>query len=258
MSEGVAACAELVRRGDPDRFLATMAAPPGARAVLFPIYAFNLEVARAPFASAEPMIGEMRLQWWRDVLDELGRGAAPRAHEVVAPLADVAAAGRLPLDVLDALVAAHRVHAEAKGFEDAGHFEDFIERTGAGLMWAAAAALGAGAEAEPAVRAHGWAAGLAAYFRAIPDLEARGLRPLPDGRPEAVRALAARGRARLAEARRQAMPCAARPALLAGWRAGPTLARAEADPGCVARGELAESEFRRRGGLLWRALRGGW
>ena len=40
------ACAELVRQGDPDRFLATMAAPPEARAKLFPLYAFNLEVAR--------------------------------------------------------------------------------------------------------------------------------------------------------------------------------------------------------------------
>jgi phytoene/squalene synthetase len=258
MSDDVAACAELVRRGDPDRFLATMAAPPGARAVLFPLYAFNLEVARAPFASAEPMIGEMRLQWWRDVLGEIGRGAAPRAHEVVAPLAEVAAGGRLPLDVLDALVAAHRVHAGAGGFEDADHFEAFIERTGAGLMWAAAAALGAGAEAEPAVRAHGWASGLAAYFRAIPELEARGRQPLPDGRPEAVAALAARGRARLAEARRGRLPRAARPALLAGWRAEATLARAVADPGRVARGELAESEFRRRGSLLWRSMLGGW
>jgi len=38
----VQACADLVRRGDPDRVLATMAAPMAARAVLFPPYAFNL------------------------------------------------------------------------------------------------------------------------------------------------------------------------------------------------------------------------
>ena len=43
----VAACAELVERGDPDRFRAVMAAPVEARAQLFPLYAFNLEVARA-------------------------------------------------------------------------------------------------------------------------------------------------------------------------------------------------------------------
>ena len=45
----VEACAALVARGDPDRFLSAMAAPVAARAVLFPLYAFNLEVAKAPW-----------------------------------------------------------------------------------------------------------------------------------------------------------------------------------------------------------------
>lgn len=77
----VEACAKLVERGDPDRFLAVMAAPVAARAQLLPLYAFNLEVARAPWVTKEPMIAEMRLQWWRDVVAE----ASPRAHEVVSP-----------------------------------------------------------------------------------------------------------------------------------------------------------------------------
>ena len=76
----VAACAGLVERGDPDRFLAVMAAPPAARARLFPLYAFNLEVARAPWVTQEPMIAEMRLQWWRDAVEMLaGDGPVARA-----------------------------------------------------------------------------------------------------------------------------------------------------------------------------------
>ncbi|MCB1311397.1 MAG: squalene/phytoene synthase family protein, partial [Sedimentitalea sp.] len=62
------ACAGLVQRGDLERFMATMAAPVAARRVLFPLYAFNLEVARAPWVTQEPVIAEMRLQWWRDAL----------------------------------------------------------------------------------------------------------------------------------------------------------------------------------------------
>jgi hypothetical protein len=65
-----------------------MATPPEARAVLFPLYAFNLEVSRAPWVTEEPMIAEMRLQFWRDVAEEIGQGAPPRAHEVAAPLAE--------------------------------------------------------------------------------------------------------------------------------------------------------------------------
>mgnify|MGYP000249325893 FL=1 len=52
----VEACAALVERGDPDRFRAVMAAPVEARAQLFPLYAFNLEVARAPWVTQEVLM----------------------------------------------------------------------------------------------------------------------------------------------------------------------------------------------------------
>ncbi|MEM0937398.1 MAG: squalene/phytoene synthase family protein [Pseudomonadota bacterium] len=252
----IAACAEIVARGDPDRFLAAMSAHVPARALLFPIYAFNVEVARAPWISSEPLIGEMRLQWWRDVLEELRSGAPPRAHEVVTPLAEVARAGHLPFDVLDRLVVAHRVHIDGPGFDAIEDLERFLEETGAGLMWASARALGASAGFEPTVRAYGWGAALASYFRAIPSLEERGRRPLPDGRPEAVKALAERGLAHLAKARNAGLPRAVKPALRAGWRAELTLRRAASAPGRVAAGALGESEFRRRAGLLRRVLTG--
>jgi len=83
------ACAGIVQRGDPDRFLATMAAPVEARRVLFPLYAFNVEVARAPWASEEPLIAEMRLQWWADALDEIAKAGTVRRHEVVDALAPI-------------------------------------------------------------------------------------------------------------------------------------------------------------------------
>ena len=55
----IAACAALVARGDPPRFRAAMAAPVAMRRLLFPLYAFNLEVARAPWVTQEPMIALM-------------------------------------------------------------------------------------------------------------------------------------------------------------------------------------------------------
>ncbi|MDO7568214.1 MAG: squalene/phytoene synthase family protein, partial [Paracoccaceae bacterium] len=75
------ACARLVAKGDPDRFAATMATALPARAPLLVLYAFNIEVARAPWASKESLISHMRLQWWRDLVDQAGRSARP-AHEV--------------------------------------------------------------------------------------------------------------------------------------------------------------------------------
>lgn len=240
-------CAELVRKGDPDRFLATMAAPPGARAVLFPVFAFNLEVARAPWVTAEPMIAQMRLQWWADALEEIGAGAPVRRHEVteaLAPLLDAEGAR-----LLGALVEARRADVEVTPFADAAALHRYLDETSGNLLWAAARALGSATEA--AVRGPAWASGLANYLAAIPELEARGRQPLPDGRAEAVRALAVEGLTRLKAPRPDR---AGRHALLASWRAKPLLRQAAKDPGRVGAGGLRQSEFARRAGLLARSV----
>jgi phytoene/squalene synthetase len=250
----IAACAALVERGDPDRFLAVMAAPVPARARLFPLYAFNLEVARAPWVTKEPLIAEMRLQWWRDVVAE----DRPRAHEVAGPLHTLIGEANLPVAVLDRLIAARRRDVHPEPFEDAGEVADYLEDTAAGMMWLAVRALGAGPDCEAAARDIGWAAGLAGYLRAVPDLRPRGRVPLPDTEDAAIAALARQGLARLAAGRRGVgrMPRAARPATLAAWQAGGLLGQIAADPGRVAEGAVGLSEFRRRGGLLWASLRG--
>ncbi len=79
----LSACAAIIERADPLRFRASMAAPVAARRVLFPLYAFNIEVARAPWVTQETMIAEMRLQWWRDVCDEIANRGVVRRHDVL-------------------------------------------------------------------------------------------------------------------------------------------------------------------------------
>ena len=257
----LAACASLVERGDPDRFLACMAAPAAARAQLWPLYAFNLEVARAPLASAEPLIAEMRLQWWRDAVEAICAGGVVPAHETAGPLAEVIGRAGLPGPVLMQMVDARRWDIGRSGFADFAALAAYLDATAAGLMWLAARALGAGAQAEQTVRALGWASGLANWLRAVPELEARGRVPLADRRPAAVAALAAAGLQRLDDARqsRGLVPASAGPALLAGWQAGAILRQAVQEPERVFQaGGLGQSEFARRGGLLWRSVTGRW
>ncbi|MEI2686789.1 MAG: squalene/phytoene synthase family protein [Cypionkella sp.] len=251
----VEACAALVERGDPDRFRAVMAAPVAVRGRLFVLYAYNLELARAPWVTKEPMIAEMRLQWWRDLVAE----TALRAHEVAGPLQGLIREAGLPVVVLEAMGAARLWDIHADPFEDQAAMDAYLEDTAAGLMWLAARALGASDAAEPVARGQGWAAGLANYLRAVPELEARGKRPLVDGRREAVRDLAARGLERLAKARqgRRVLGQAA-PALLAGWQAEGLLRQVVAEPGRVADGNMGLSEFSIRGRLLWQATTGRW
>ncbi len=245
------ACAALVERGDPDRFLAVMAAPPAARPPLMVLYAFNLEVARAGWVTKEPMIARMRLQFWRDVVAEAGE-APPRAHEVAGPLASLIVSRSLPKLLLQSVIDARETDLERDPFADEARLWRYLDASAGDLMALAVRAVGEPQDA-PA-RDRGAAQGLANYLMAVPALEAAGRAPLPDGRPEAVAALARTGLARLRAAGNLAR--SARPALLAAWRARAILNQAVRDPGAVAAGRLGQSEFARRGSLLWRSLVG--
>jgi 15-cis-phytoene synthase len=251
----VSACAALVERGDPDRFRAVMAAPTHARAQLFPLYAFNLEVARAPWVTDEPLIAEMRLQWWRDVVANAASGAA-RAHEVAGPLHELIRDFGLPVDVMDRLIAARRWDIHREPHPDLAAFDTYLEDTGAGLMWLATRALGAPEAAEGAVRAYGWAAAAAGYLRAVPDLQARGRQPLPQGVSPDVIARIGLERLQKARSARRTIPRPAVAALLAGWQAEGLLRLAATEPARVVSGQLALSEFARRGGLIRAAITG--
>lgn len=247
------ACAAMVERGDPDRFAALMAAPPAARAKLLPIYAFNLEVARAPWVTEQPLIAEMRLQFWRDVLD----APKPRPHEVAGPLHALCAQTPGLGPVLTSVIQARRHDITRAPFASATAFDAYIEGTSAALLWAAALALDARPETETGFRALGWGAGLASYLRAVPALMARNLQPLLDPGPDAVRRLAAEGMNHLSLAR-AVRPTfgAAAPAALTAWQAAPLLRQVFDNPTRVAEGTLLLSEFAKRGGLVWMTLTG--
>ena len=96
--------ADEVRRGDPDRWRAAMLAPAAVRPGLFALYAFNLEVARAPWLAAEPALAAIRLAWWREALDEIYDHRAPRRHPVVGELASAVAAGDLPRRLFEGMI----------------------------------------------------------------------------------------------------------------------------------------------------------
>ena len=247
------ACADIVAKGDPERFAAAMAGPVAARRVLFPIYAFNVEVARAPWVASEPMIGEMRLQWWRDALDEIGAGGAVRAHEVTTPLGGVL--DPEAANALDGIVSARRWDLYRDPFEDAAHFNSYI--SSGGVLMSVAARLLDPATDISVPAALGRAAALARFLAAVPALEARGRIPLLDGRKEAVQDLAMTALAETPTlgAAMGRVPKAARPALLEAWRSRAILTRIAAAPERVAEGRVDDSPFRNRASLLWASLR---
>lgn len=170
------ACATLLHKGDPDRFRVAMAAPLPAREKLLPLYAFNLEVARAPWASSEPMIAQMRLQFWRDVLDDIAAGNPPRAHEVATPLAQVLPAA-LAAD-LQALVNAREWDIARTPFDTADKLWAYLDHTAGRLMWVSGALLEADETLRDDLHRFGRGVGLTRFMQARAALSARGADPI--------------------------------------------------------------------------------
>ncbi|MFO0200610.1 MAG: phytoene/squalene synthase family protein [Alphaproteobacteria bacterium] len=174
--------AAFARAHDPDRFLAALFAPPEKREAIFTLIAFNHELARAREAASHPMAALIRLQWWRDVLDEAQAGKQARRHEVAAPLHAAITAGSLDPVALGAMIDAREAEAEEAGIPTEVDFVAWLRGTAGGFAYAAGLALGGSVEDAEKLRALGAAYGLAGVLRSVGAHAAQGRCLLPGDR----------------------------------------------------------------------------
>jgi phytoene synthase len=232
MNSDFAYCAELVRRHDYDRFLTALFAPEPLRARLFALYAFNFEVAKTAETVSQPLLGQMRLAWWREALDEIYAGRR-RRHEVAVALAESIETSDLPRLLFDALLDARELDLESAPFATMAELEAYADATSGHVMRLAARVLGAGNALDAPARHAGIAYALTGILRALPWHGARGRVLLPadyllaaglsevdvaEGRAPAIRLVLDKvgdaAKAHWRAAREQAVPRRFLPALL--------------------------------------------
>jgi phytoene synthase len=165
MQDAFSHCAELVRTADRDRFLATLFAPADSRDALYALYAFDIEIARAADLAREAIPGEIRLQWWREVLQG-ERGGEASASPVAAALLSALERCHLTADRLLPLVEAHRFDLYNEPMATVADLERYAANTTAELIAIAAQILGVDAAA--AARPAGIAQGIARALAALP------------------------------------------------------------------------------------------
>jgi phytoene synthase len=166
--------ADLIRKADPDRYLAALFAPADKRPLLHALYAFNIEIARVADTVREPMMGEIRLEWWRETLAGARQGM-PRRHEVAEALTDLFVTTRLPPELFEAMLVARAFDSSSEAFPDRAAVEAYCDATSGNLMRLAMRILG-GEVAEAfgvAARHAGIAYALAGIIRSLPHQTAR-------------------------------------------------------------------------------------
>ena len=275
MQQAFAHCEALVRAADRDRFLAALFAPRERRGALFALYAFNVEIARVREVVRDPVAGEIRLQWWSDVLAGDVRWEI-EAHPVASALRASVARYGLPPERLQTTISARRFDLYDEPMATLADLEAYADGASSSLIALAAQILNGGAPDIDALSHHaGRAQAIAGLLKAFPFHAARGQLFVPlellerhgadredvrIGRatPQLRSALAdlrdsARRHLRQAQDMARTVSPAVMPALLPVALAGATLARME-------RGDYdpfvpVEIAPWRRQWLIWRAAR---
>jgi phytoene synthase len=178
---------EAAMRGEPDRYLAATLAPRGVQADLAALAAFAAEISRVPATVSEPMLGSIRLQWWRDALGEAGSSGTRTGH----PIADVVRAAvvrhGLPQPALEAMIDAREHDLSGGLVSDDQALWAYLEATEGTPFRLALAIIGIrSAEGDALATEAGRAYGLARALGRLPMLLHNGGLPLPADRLRAA------------------------------------------------------------------------
>ena len=180
-------CDTLLQSHDPDRWLACRFIPARHRDAVLALYAFNADVARIRSVVSEPLAGEMRLQYWRDVLN---RADQDHANPLASALWAVLKRYQLPVTPLLALLDARVDDLYDAPPDDVTALELYCGETCSVLFRYATLILADGTETGPAslagtagvayaltglLRASGWLASEGRVVIPLDMLQAQGL-----------------------------------------------------------------------------------
>ena len=161
-------CAGLVRSQDFGRYASALFLPPAQRRALLAVYAFNVEISRVRELVSQPLPGEMRLQWWTDMLAGEGHGGV-EGNPVATELRLAIQNCRLPVERLSRLIEEHQFDLYNDPMPTMAALEGYLNDTSSALL-----SLGAGIagwrspEIEHLARHAGLAQGMAQVMAALP------------------------------------------------------------------------------------------
>ena len=166
-------CADLVRSHDFVRYASTLFVPVELRRPLLALYAFNVEVSRVREQVSQPLPGEVRLQWWTDMLLGEGHGGVA-GNPVASELWEAIQTHRLPVDRLARLVEEHQFDLYNDPMPTVAALEGYASDTSSALFALAARIAGApSGEVDHLARHAGLALGLVQAVDALPRDAAR-------------------------------------------------------------------------------------
>jgi phytoene synthase len=166
--DSAAFCADLVRAHDFERYASTLFVSADSRRALLALYAFNVEIARVREQISQPLPGEIRLQWWTDMLAGAGHGGV-EGNPVAAELMRAIRTHGLPVERLSRLIDEHQFDLYNDPMPSMAALEAYIHDTSSALFALGARIMGRQSEATDHLARHaGLAQGFARVIATLP------------------------------------------------------------------------------------------
>ncbi|MCF6214771.1 MAG: squalene/phytoene synthase family protein [Emcibacter sp.] len=134
-------CQRIVDKYDHDRYLTILYSPAEKRPALFALYAFNYEISRIRESVSESMLGEIRLQWWREALDDIFQGTLQN-HDIIPALSAAISAYDISRDDLMAIIDGRAQDLYEGSLENNAQLEKYLSQTAGRLSCLAVHILG--------------------------------------------------------------------------------------------------------------------
>ncbi|WP_416066829.1 phytoene/squalene synthase family protein [Rhizobium sp. ZK1] len=266
----------MLRDTDRDRYLACLLSPEAKRGALAALYAFNAELARIRDLVHEPLPGEIRMQYWRDLLEGNAHGST-EANPLAAALLTAVETHRLPRQTLVNMIEARIFDLYDDPMESRTSLEGYAGETASALIQLASLVLSpedATKSADAAGHA-GVAQAISGMLLLMPLHQRRGQVYIPlevlsatgldreaflagTDKPRisaAIEAFAGLGRDHLAKARASALSPVIVPAFLPVALAEPALVKAQKRGAAVLEGSLQEPQWRRQMRMAFAGMR---
>lgn len=135
-------CASEVKNNDYYRFLCCLFTPAILRERLFTLYAFNFEISKIKDIVSEPIIGHIRIAWWREAIDEIYENKPVRQHEILKALSQLIKETDLPKEMVVNIIDAHENEIEFVIPKNLADLERLANETSTTLLEASLYLLG--------------------------------------------------------------------------------------------------------------------
>ncbi|XP_071537755.1 NADH dehydrogenase (ubiquinone) complex I, assembly factor 6 [Panulirus ornatus] len=161
-------CLDIIKQNDYENFLSVLLLPQNARATAVALRAFNVELAQIQDVTSEILMAKMRLQFWRETIDQLYMGNTP-GQPVALGLHRAVRRHQLSKRWLRSLIDSREEQLDCRQFTSLAAVENYSEKSNSALYYLLLQGMGVeSVHADHAASHLGKAEGIMRLLRGIP------------------------------------------------------------------------------------------